>query len=263
MPLDGTGSYQTPAPQFPAIPNTTIYAEDFNDIINDIADALSTAIFRDGQAPFEANQSMGGFKLMNLADGVNPADAVNFLQVFTNPSFTASGATGFVITGTRAEFTVDNLDLSASTLVQLPADTSIGTVTSVELAYLTGLTGNIQDQIDQEIQDRIDNDALKANLAGGNTFTGTQNMLAALSDGSTATTQSVGDASTKLATTAFVTATAFNSALPGQAGNAGKVVTTDGANASWTDTKTLDGVSLLGTGNILTNQTPLITLGTI
>lgn len=46
-------------------------------------------------------------------------------------------------------------------------------------------------------------------------------------------TATVGDSSTKLATTAFVAATAFASSLPAQTGNSGKVTTTDGANASW------------------------------
>tara|TARA_R110000737_G_scaffold340221_2_gene362903 strand:+ start:1410 stop:2348 length:939 start_codon:yes stop_codon:yes gene_type:complete len=39
---------------------------------------------------------------------------------------------------------------------------------------------------------------------------------------------------TALAIKTFVTATAFSSALPSQAGNSGKFVTTDGTNASWT-----------------------------
>ncbi len=47
MPLNGSGSYIPPAPEFPAIPNTIIYASDFNQIILDIASALSLAIFRD------------------------------------------------------------------------------------------------------------------------------------------------------------------------------------------------------------------------
>lgn len=49
----------------------------------------------------------------------------------------------------------------------------------------------------------------------------------------TAPTASAGTATTQIATTAFVVATAFSSALPGQTGNAGKFVTTDGTNASW------------------------------
>lgn len=40
----------------------------------------------------------------------------------------------------------------------------------------------------------------------------------------TANTATLGDASTKVATTAFVAATSLVSALPGQTGNAGKVI---------------------------------------
>jgi hypothetical protein len=49
----------------------------------------------------------------------------------------------------------------------------------------------------------------------------------------TSTTASSGTSTTQIATCAFVAAQAFNVALPAQAGNAGKYVTTDGTNASW------------------------------
>ena len=42
-----------------------------------------------------------------------------------------------------------------------------------------------------------------------------------------------GTATTDVATTAFVASAALSSALPGQTGNAGKVITTNGTNASW------------------------------
>jgi hypothetical protein len=48
-----------------------------------------------------------------------------------------------------------------------------------------------------------------------------------------APTMTAGTSTTDVATTAFVVATSFSSALPGQTGNAGKYVTTDGVNASW------------------------------
>jgi hypothetical protein len=51
----------------------------------------------------------------------------------------------------------------------------------------------------------------------------------------TAPTASVGDATTQIATTAFVAATSLVSALPGQSGNAGKTISTDGTNASWSN----------------------------
>lgn len=49
----------------------------------------------------------------------------------------------------------------------------------------------------------------------------------------TAETPGVGDNSTKVATTEFVTQAAFQTGLPDQTGNAYKVVTTDGTNARW------------------------------
>lgn len=215
MALNGNGSYSPPAPQFPAIPNTIIHADDFNQIILDIATAISTAIFRDGQAAFTANQSMGENKLTNLANGVNPQDATTVLQVFTDPTFNGTTVDGVKVTGTR-------LTVSTTTVV-LPEGTTIGSVTAAEIAQLAGVTSPIQEQLNG-----------KANLAGGNTFTETQNLTAALADGSTAVTQASGDSTTKVATTAFVMTAAFNTALPNQAGNAGKFVTTDGVNASWT-----------------------------
>lgn len=153
MSLDGAGSYQPPAPEFPAVPNTTILANDFNTIILDIAAALSMAIFRDGQAAFTANQSHGGFKITNLKNGTAPQDAVTFLQVFTDPSFVATTADGVKITGTAMKTAVTNflltattatltatlLDASGSTEVKLPANTSIGPVAADELAILNGL----------------------------------------------------------------------------------------------------------------------------
>lgn len=56
---------------------------------------------------------------------------------------------------------------------------------------------------------------------------------AALTGVPTAPTAAAGTNTTQLATTAFVISTAFSVALPNQAGNAGKFVTTDGSTASW------------------------------
>ena len=55
----------------------------------------------------------------------------------------------------------------------------------------------------------------------------------ALTGTPTAPTAAQGTSSTQLATTAFVTAQAFSTVLPGQLGNAGKVLNTDGTNAFW------------------------------
>ena len=81
MPLNGSGAYTPPSPQFPAIPNTLILASDYNTVLNDVAAALSQAVFRDGQGAFTGNQSMGGFKLTNMAVGTADTDSVRKSQL--------------------------------------------------------------------------------------------------------------------------------------------------------------------------------------
>ena len=81
MPLNGSGTYTPPSPQFPAIPNTLILASDYNAVLNDVASALSQAVFRDGQGAFTGNQSMGGFKLTNMAVGTADTDSVRKSQL--------------------------------------------------------------------------------------------------------------------------------------------------------------------------------------
>lgn len=92
------------------------------------------------------------------------------------------------------------------------------TASAAEVNYLVGVTSGIQAQF-----------AAKANKAG-ETYTGAHNFTGA---SVTVPTASVGDATNKAASTAFVSTTAFSAVLPGQAGNAGRYVKTDGAAASW------------------------------
>ncbi len=79
------------------------------------------------------------------------------------------------------------------------------------LNYMLGVTSEVQTQLNT-----------KASLASP-TLTGTP--LAPTAAGGTNTTQ--------IATTAFVISAGLSSALPGQSGNSGKFVTTDGTSASW------------------------------
>ena len=178
MALDGVGNYTPPVPEFPAVSGEYILASDFNAIIIDIAAAISQAIFRDGQAVPTANMPWGNFKITGLGAGANPGDAVNFLQAFTDPTFVATTVDGVQVTGTA-------LTVSAA-LATLPANTTIGPVTAVELGYLTGLTSNAQAQLNSL-------GTLKAPLASP-TFTGDPK----------APTPAPGDNDTSLATTAFV-----------------------------------------------------------
>jgi hypothetical protein len=63
---------------------------------------------------------------------------------------------------------------------------------------------------------------LKATMSGG-----------VITSVETAVSPSVGTSDKQLATTEFVAATAFVAALPGQTGNSGKLVTTNGTDAGW------------------------------
>lgn len=211
MSYDGNGTYNPPTPAYPAIPNTVISSNDYNTVIDDLAAALSIAWPRDGQAAATGQMSMGGFKLVVLATGTAPTDAVNFLQVFTDPHFLATSLTGVEINGSALTVSVATADFTASAQVDLPANTFIGTLTPADLLSILG----------------------KANLAGGNVFTGLQVMEAQLDAASTGVSQVSSDDSTAIATTHFVQQVAMNSALPGQPGNGGKFLQTDGTDATW------------------------------
>ena len=91
-----------------------------------------------------------------------------------------------------------------------------------ELNYMVGVTSLVQTQLNTLTSAK----AAKA----GDTYTGAHDFTGGTIAVPTAT---VGDATTKAASTAFVSATAFNASLPGQTGNAKKFVTTDGTNAAW------------------------------
>lgn len=87
MAYDGNGTYSPPAPQFPAIGGNTIFAEDFNTIIADLAAALSKALVRDGQAQMLADLYLGGFALMNVGKITPAPGGLTFTGVstFTGP----------------------------------------------------------------------------------------------------------------------------------------------------------------------------------
>lgn len=99
-----------------------------------------------------------------------------------------------------------------------PSTTSIGNVSAAEISYLDNVTGPIQTQIDGKAS------------KSGDTYTGSHNFNSATI---TVPTLATGSAGNNAASLDFVNATSFATSLPGQAGNAGKFVTTNGTNASW------------------------------
>jgi hypothetical protein len=78
MSFNSNGTYYPPAPEFPAIPGEIIYAEYFNTIIEDIADALSMVLPRDGRAGMTGDLPMGGNELKGLGGGTIDLPSVRF-----------------------------------------------------------------------------------------------------------------------------------------------------------------------------------------
>lgn len=175
----------------------------------------------------------------NVAGAVNASHTeINYLvgvtsgiqgQINTKGSITGQTWTGaHVFSGTVTVPTLaqgNNTTGAASTAfvqtewsTRLPNYTVPITASSVELNYMVGVSGNVQTQL-----------GTKGAIAG-QAWTGTHDFTGATI---TVPNKTVGDSTMAAANTAFVTATAFNNSLPGQAGSAGKFVTTDGTNASW------------------------------
>lgn len=158
-------------------------------------------------------------------NGTNVLSAATTIGAVTPTEITyLSGVTSGIQTQFSAKASLNGAtytgthDFSGTTAVTLPADTTIGSITPTELAYVDGVTAPIQGQLDG-----------KADITG-ESYTGTHDFTGATLRAATLTT---GTATTEVATTAFVASTALSAALPGQTGNAGKFTTTDGTNASW------------------------------
>ena len=208
MPLNGTGTYTAPSPEFPAVANTTILASDFNTIILDIAAALSMALYNDGQQPWTGDQAAATKALSNIGalTGKTAGMVVSAIaslagiaagMPLTNVNGIAAVAGGSALTGGPWTATT-----------QPPGDASTKLAT-------TAYADAIQTLITAAL-------ALKAPLASP-----------ALTGVPTAPTAAVGTNTTQIATMAALLTQAFTAALPLQSGNSGKIVTTNGTTASW------------------------------
>lgn len=99
MPFNGAGVYAPPAADFPAVANTLIESAKFNDIINDIATALGTAILKDGTQTVTADIPFGNFKLTTVGAATARSGAANLGQVQdATVNWIAAGGTADAIT---------------------------------------------------------------------------------------------------------------------------------------------------------------------
>lgn len=81
MPFNGSNVYSPPGADFPAVSGTLIGSAHFNNVINDIATALSDCVTRDGQGALTANMLAGGFKITNVGSGTVRTDAASLGQI--------------------------------------------------------------------------------------------------------------------------------------------------------------------------------------
>ena len=132
--------------------------------------------------------------------------------------FSGTAAVPTLAQGTNTTGAASTAFVQAEWATRLPNYSAPITASSTELNHLVGVTSGVQSQLNGK--------AAKA----GDTYTGTHDFTGGALK---APTMTAGTATTDVATTAFVASAAFSTALPGQTGNAGKVISTDGTNASW------------------------------
>ena len=155
--------------------------------------------------------------------------------------------------------------LKSTVKATFPNVTGAVTPTDTELNFVDGVTSPIQAQLDSEALARTNADTAEANariaadnaeaLTRANADTALDTAKAPKASPTftgTVTLPPTGSGSTEAVRKDYADGLAFAAALPAQTGNAGKLITTDGTTASWEAAKTVNGQSLLGTGNILT-----------
>lgn len=177
--------------------------------------------------------------------------------------FSGSAAVPTLAQGTNTTGAASTAFVQAEWATRLPNYTTPITASSTELNHLVGVTSGVQSQINakgaiagqtwtgthsfpntttvgpltpaiqgylstatSDVQAQINSKAAKA----GDTYTGAHDFTGGALK---APTMTAGTATTDVATTAFVASAAFSAVLPGQTGNAGKVISTNGTNASW------------------------------
>jgi hypothetical protein len=91
MPRNGSGTYTRPQSDY--VPGTTILATSINSDLNDMAQALTASIARDGQTIPTANMPMGNFRHTGVSDGTARTDYAALGQT-QNGAFLWGGTAG-------------------------------------------------------------------------------------------------------------------------------------------------------------------------
>lgn len=225
MSRNGSGTYSLPVNSWnPAVNAVSATAADWQSLIDDVETALTASLAADGQTPMTGNLAMGNNKLTGLAAGTAAGNSLRWEQLFsqgvevdiasaTTTDIGGQNSNFLQITGTttitgfgtnyngpRFLRFAGALVLTHGSALILPGAANITTVAGdMAIAYPKATTGTADGW--KVIFQRAS--ALPA-LSGANTDITSLNAPAL--GAATATTQSPGDNTTKVATTAFVTA---------------------------------------------------------
>src|ERR1700704_1169212 len=141
VPFNGAGVYSPPGADFPAVTQTVISSTHYNNVVNDLATALSLALTRDGQATVTGNIPFGGFRATNIGitgiAGSVGTPAINVSDAGTGLYRSAASELAVTVAGTqRGRFDSTGLivtgTVNASTSVVTPL---VGTTTAVDLGF--------------------------------------------------------------------------------------------------------------------------------
>lgn len=80
MPFDSNGKFSL-VPSYKATSGQTILVSQHNPPFEDVASALSQTLLRSGVAPMVGALNLNTYKIINLANGSDASDAVNFSQL--------------------------------------------------------------------------------------------------------------------------------------------------------------------------------------
>ncbi|NIT58379.1 MAG: hypothetical protein GWN00_19775 [Aliifodinibius sp.] len=94
MPFNGSGSYSPPGASFPAVSGTIIESAKYNNVVNDMATALSTCIAKDGQTTITANLPMATYRHTGVGNAQALTDYASADQIVDNLLTYAGASSG-------------------------------------------------------------------------------------------------------------------------------------------------------------------------
>lgn len=129
MPRNGSGVYTPPANSVnPAVPDTEINADDFNDMLADLSEAMTDSIASDGQTTITADLPMAGFKLTGLGTPSSTGDSLAWGRTARTGVLSVNGAAigtaEFSVTGRGVITSSSNVETRVLTMSRDKDDTS-------------------------------------------------------------------------------------------------------------------------------------------